>query len=117
MAYNAPVFNRILRAAALCVWLSVPLSAFADKATVLVLPFENQTGESTVDWLGEGLAELTAERLQAEPGLHVFSRDERLSLLRKSGIPSTVSVSRATVIQLGWDVGADIVVLGTMSGR
>jgi tetratricopeptide (TPR) repeat protein/TolB-like protein len=123
MAYNAPVINRILRAVAPGVWLVVfllafagPIAAFAEDTTVLVFPFENQTDESGVDWLGEGIAELMNERLGAEASLHVFTRDERLALFRKAGIPRRAAITRASAIQLGWDAGADIVVLGTMSG-
>jgi TolB-like protein len=104
-----------LTAAALAACFA-PASAQAAQRTVLVLPFENQTGNPGVDWLGEGVADLTIERLEAEPALYTFSRDERVAAYRKAGIPAKVVVSRATAIRLGWESGADVVIVGVLSG-
>ena len=56
------------------------------------------------------------ERLQPEAGIYTFTRDERLAVFEKLGIPETTMVSRATALKLGWDMGADHVVTGTFSG-
>ena len=96
--------------------LAVAVQARADSATVLVFPFENASNDRTLDWIGEGIAELIVERLQPEAGVYIFSRDERLAAFEKLGIPETTLVSRATALKLGWDVGADLVVIGRFSG-
>ncbi|HEX4998052.1 MAG TPA: tetratricopeptide repeat protein [Terriglobia bacterium] len=111
------MFNRIFRAAALAVWLMAPVAAMAGNVTVLVLPFENETGDPNLDWLGEGFADMMVDGLKDDPGVHVFTRDERLEAFKKAGIPPTVNVSRATAIHLGWEIGADVVILGAMSGK
>jgi tetratricopeptide (TPR) repeat protein/TolB-like protein len=85
-------------------------------STVLVFPFENAANDRTLDWLGEGISELMIERLQSEPGLYAFSREERLTAFEKLGIPETTQLSRATSLKLGWDLGADRIVTGTFSG-
>src|SRR6266481_5334931 len=82
----------------------------------MVFPFENATNDRTLDWLSEGISELMIERLQSEPGVYTFSREERLAIFEKLGIPETTMVSRATSLKLGWDLGADRVVTGTFSG-
>jgi Flp pilus assembly protein TadD/TolB-like protein len=86
------------------------------KTTVLINPFENQTGDRTLDWIGEGIAITVGERLDALPQLYVFGLDERAAEYERLGIPETVSVSRATAIRLAWDMGADILVTGWISG-
>jgi TolB-like protein len=93
-----------------------PVQARADSTTVLVFPFENASNDRTLDWIGEGVAELIIERLQPEAGLYIFPREERLAAFEKLGIPETTLVSRATALKLGWDVGADVVVTGRFSG-
>ncbi len=88
----------------------------ADSSTVLVFPFENLSSDRTLDWIGEGIAELIIQRLQPEPGVYVFSHEERIAAYEKPGIPETAMVSRATAIKLGWDAAADNIVTGRFSG-
>ena len=86
------------------------------KTTVLINPFENQTGDRTLDWIGEGIATIVGERLGAQPEFYVFGLDERVAEYERLGIPETIFVSRATAIRLAWDMGADILVTGWISG-
>ena len=88
----------------------------AQKTTVLIPSFENQTGDRTLDWIGEGVALALEERLAAQPELYIFGLDERLAEYERLGIPETVSVSRATAIRIAWDMGADVLVSGWISG-
>jgi tetratricopeptide (TPR) repeat protein/TolB-like protein len=90
--------------------------ARAQTSTVLVFPFENLSNDRSLDWISEGIAELIIERLQTEPGVTMFSREERLAWFDRLGIPETAMVSRATALKLGWDTGADSVVMGRFSG-
>lgn len=83
---------------------------------MLVFPFENLSNDRTLDWIGEGIAELIIARLQPEPGVYVFSRDERLAEYEKLSIPETAVLSRATALKLGLDNGADMVITGSFSG-
>src|SRR5262245_50968775 len=96
--------------------LAVAAVAHAQTHTVLVFPFENVSSDRSLDWLGEGIAELFFERLQFEPGTYVFSREERLSAYEKLGIPESSVLSRATQLKLAWEIGADKIILGQFSG-
>jgi len=96
--------------------LAVTGRASADSSTVLVFPFENLSTDRTLDWIGEGIAELIVERLQPEPGVYVCTREERLTGYEKLGIPETTMVSRATALRFGWDTGADNIIAGSFSG-
>jgi tetratricopeptide (TPR) repeat protein/TolB-like protein len=91
-------------------------AAQADSSTVLVLPFENLSNDRTLDWIGEGIAELIISRLQTEPGVYAYSREERLSVFEKLSLPETAMITRATALKLAWEHGADNVVMGTFSG-
>jgi tetratricopeptide (TPR) repeat protein/TolB-like protein len=96
--------------------LAVAAAARAETRTILVFPFENLSSDRSLDWLGEGIAELFFERLQFEPGTYVFSREERLSAYEKMGIPETSVLSRATQLKLAWEIGADKIIVGRFSG-
>ena len=56
------------------------------------------------------------DRLQPEPGVYVYPREERIAAYEKLSIPETAMVSRATALKLGWDAGADNIVTGSFSG-
>ncbi len=115
--YNDRVLTRIVAAiAACCVALALPPVSLAGPTTVLVFPFDNQTDDRNIDWIGTGLSELVTERLSAEHDLYVFNREERGAAYERMGIPETISVSRATAISLAWDSGADAIVIGKIFG-
>jgi tetratricopeptide (TPR) repeat protein len=107
------IFSAICAAAVI---MSMPTLLSAQRTTVLVNAFENQTGDRTLDWIGEGLSVLLAERLTAQSQLYVFGLDERMAEYDKLAIPDTVTVSRATALKIGWDMGADIIVTGRIAG-
>jgi tetratricopeptide (TPR) repeat protein len=84
----------------------------------VVLPFENASASQRLDWLGEGLEELTIQRLSAA-GEQVYSHAGRAADLERYGLPRTSKFSRATMIRIAEDLDADYVVFGryTASGN
>src|SRR5713101_6573982 len=80
-------------------------------ATLLVFPFENSSRVAKLDWLGEGLADLTIERLGGE-GQFVFPREERLAALDRLGLPASTRYTRATMLKVAEEIDADYVVFG-----
>jgi tetratricopeptide (TPR) repeat protein/TolB-like protein len=115
-----PVFTRIIAVSIVCLaalfGLAMPLSARTSPESVLVFAFENQTDDRNIDWIGAGLSEFVVERLTAERDLYVFNRDERTTAYGRMGIPESVAVTRATAMSIGWDTGADFVVIGRIYG-
>ena len=95
---------------------AVPLMASPPPQLVLVFAFENQTDDRNLDWIGTGLSELVTERFTAERSLYVFNRDERSAAYERMGIPESLAVTRATAMSIGWDTGADFIVIGRIYG-
>jgi tetratricopeptide (TPR) repeat protein len=81
------------------------------KGIVLVFPFDNGSRNASLEWLGEGLAEITVERLE-DRRVSVLSRQERLSALEKMGLPATAEFSHATMIKVAAEADADDVIFG-----
>src|SRR5258707_14169653 len=80
----------------------------------LVFPFENDGAGPRLDWLCEGLEELTIQRLTAA-GQKVYTHAGRTSELDRYGLPSAARFSHATMLRIGADLDADFVVFGKFS--
>jgi tetratricopeptide (TPR) repeat protein len=77
----------------------------------VVLSFEGAGAPAKLDWLGEGLEELTIERLTAA-GEQVYSHAGRASELERYGLPTGSTFSRATMLRVAEDLDADYVIYG-----
>jgi len=86
-------------------------SAEARSETLLIFPFENESRMANLDWLGEGLFELTAERIE-DRGVNVLSREDRVATLERMGLPDSARFSHATIIKIAAEADADVVVYG-----
>ena len=78
---------------------------------LLVLPFENHTGQASLDWIGEAFPEIFNRRL-ASAGFLPISRTDRLYALDHLGLPEHFQPSRASAIRLAQVLDADYVVTG-----
>ena len=86
-------------------------AAAPQQGIYLVFPFENAGASPRTDWLGEGLEQLTIQRLSAA-GQQVYSHAGRLAELEQYGLPRSSKLSRATMLHFAEDLGADFVVFG-----
>jgi tetratricopeptide (TPR) repeat protein len=80
----------------------------------LVFPFENAGASPRLDWIGEGLEELTIQKLSAA-GQQVYSHDGRLDEMDRAGLPANAKLSRATMLHIAQDLDADYVVFGNFT--
>src|SRR6202047_4022901 len=80
----------------------------------LVFPFENAGSSPRLDWLGEGLEELTIQYLSAA-GKQVYSHAGRAGELERYGLPSSPKLSRATMLRIAQDLDADFVIFGSFT--
>jgi tetratricopeptide (TPR) repeat protein len=86
----------------------------ASHGIYLVFPFENAGASSRLDWLSEGLEELTIQALSGA-GEQVYSHSGRLGELERYGIPATAKLSRATMLHVAQDLDADFVIFGSFN--
>jgi tetratricopeptide (TPR) repeat protein len=92
--------------------LPFPQTAAIDR--ILVMPFENPTGEGRLHWLREGAAVLLGDDLRV-CGATPIGRDERIKAFERLGVPASATLSEATVIKLGQLLGASSVVIGSVA--
>jgi len=88
----------------------------ASQGIFLVFPFENDGANARLDWLCEGLEELTIQRLSAA-GQKVFTHAGRTAELDRYGLPYNAQFSHATMLRIGADLDADFVVFGKFSSE
>jgi tetratricopeptide (TPR) repeat protein len=86
-------------------------SEASQQGIYLVFPFENAGASPRLDWLGEGLEELTIQRLSAA-GQQVYSHTGRTGELDRSGLPPTAKLSRASMLRIAQSMDADFVIFG-----
>jgi tetratricopeptide (TPR) repeat protein len=118
-------FFRGYRTAAAAAALSVSMCASAAQAPtnaedvanaghgriLLVLPFDNHTGQPSLDWIREAVPEVLGQRF-ASAGFAPMSRADRLYALDHLGLPAGFQPSRASALKLAQTLDADSIVVG-----
>ena len=89
---------------------------FSQGGVYLVFPFENAGASPRLDWIGEGLEELTIQKLSAA-GQQVYSHDGRLDEMDRDGFPPNAKLSRATMLHIAQEMDADFVVFGNFGSN
>ncbi|MFP5229609.1 MAG: tetratricopeptide repeat protein [Acidobacteriota bacterium] len=78
---------------------------------VLVLPFENRTGDKALDWIGSAFPDVLNRRLNSA-GFLTIGRGDRLYAFDHLGLPLNLEPTRATAIRIAQTLDADYVVFG-----
>ena len=117
--------RRTLRNTLLCVALSscltphAPAQSSSDAPTretggrlVLVLPFDNRSGQANLSWIGDSFPDTLNQRLTSA-GFLTITRDDRLFALDHLGLPADFKPTRATTIRMAQTLDADYVVVGS----
>ena len=81
---------------------------------MLVLPFDNRTGQPNLEWMREAAAELITTRLAAA-GFASITRTDRIYAFDHLGLPQNFQPSRASAIRVARILDADAVVVGSYS--
>ncbi|MGD0294504.1 MAG: tetratricopeptide repeat protein [Terracidiphilus sp.] len=79
---------------------------------LLVLPFDNRTGQPSLEWIREASAEILSSRL-ASAGFAPLSRADRIYALDHLGLPQGFHPSRASSIKLAETLDADSIIVGS----
>jgi Tfp pilus assembly protein PilF/TolB-like protein len=111
----AGIVLSLLLLAALAVPLPSPAQQQPDPVRVsrllLIIPFENTSNTTGIDWIGEAFPEVLSSRLSSS-GLFVMDREDRLNAFDRLGIPAGAKPSRATLYQVAQQLDADYVLMG-----
>jgi tetratricopeptide (TPR) repeat protein len=79
---------------------------------LLVLPFENRTGQPSLEWIREAAPEILGRRF-VSAGFAPMNRTDRLYALDHLGLPQNFQPSRATSLKLAQTLDADSIVVGS----
>jgi Flp pilus assembly protein TadD len=79
---------------------------------VLVLPFENRSGNASLDWIGNSFPDTMDKRLNSA-GFLTISHDDRVFALTHLGLPANFRPSRATTIRIAQQLDANYVIIGS----
>jgi tetratricopeptide (TPR) repeat protein len=78
---------------------------------LLVLPFDNRTGQPSLEWIREAAPEILGSRFSSA-GFAPMSRADRLYALDHLGLPQGFQPSRASSLKLAQTLDADSIVVG-----
>ncbi len=81
---------------------------------LLVLPFDNRSGQPSLEWVREAAPEILGSRF-ASAGFAPMSRADRLYALDHLGMPQGFHPSRATALKLAQTLDADSIVVGSFT--
>jgi len=79
---------------------------------LLVLPFDNRSGQPNLEWVREAAPEILGSRFTSA-GFAPMSREDRLYALDHLGLPQGFHPSRATAVKLAQTLDADSIVVGS----
>jgi Flp pilus assembly protein TadD/TolB-like protein len=79
---------------------------------ILVLPFDNRSGQANLVWIGDSFPDTLNQRLSSS-GFLTITRDDRQYALDHLGLPIDFKPSRATTIRIAETLDADFVVVGS----
>jgi TolB-like protein len=79
---------------------------------VLVLPFDNHSGDASLNWIGNSFPNTVNKRL-ASAGFLTISHDDRAFAYDHLGLPVDFRPTRATTIRLAQQLGANYVIFGS----
>lgn len=109
--YRLSMIKQAILACGLLLVSSLAVEA-ASTDTIVTMPFENLSGRTEYNWVGESFAAALAD-LFDKPGLVAIRPDERNVAYKQEGLPPTAILTRATMIKIAERAGASLVVMGT----
>lgn len=81
---------------------------------VLVMPFDNRSGEANLNWISDSFPDTLNQRLSSA-GFLAISHDDFQYALDHLGLPANFRPTRATTIQIARTLDANYVIIGNFS--
>jgi TolB-like protein/Flp pilus assembly protein TadD len=91
-----------------------PQAAAPGQGVVLVLPFENRSGQPNLNWIADSFPDTLNQRLSSA-GFLTITRDDRLYALDHLGLPTDFKPTRATTIRIAQTLDAGFVIVGSFN--
>ena len=107
-----PALVLLALAAVLLVWQLIPRKP-ADRPSLAVFGFKNQTGDKSYDYLQEAIPNLLITSLEQSGRFRVTSWERLNDLLRQSGRPQTAALDEETEFDLCRRDNIEIAVIGS----
>jgi tetratricopeptide (TPR) repeat protein len=79
---------------------------------VMVLPFDNRSGDPSLNWIGDSFPDTLNKRLTSA-GFLTISHDDRVYAYDHLGLPTDLQPSRATTIRIAQQLDANFVIIGS----
>jgi tetratricopeptide (TPR) repeat protein len=79
---------------------------------VLVLPFDNHSGNASLNWIGDSFPDTLNKRLNSA-GFLTISHDDRQFAYEHLGLPADFQPTRATTIRIAEQLDANYVIVGS----
>ena len=115
MRFPTKFFALVLALVAIFACSPAAFAQAADNAggrVVLVLPFDNHSGNTTLNWIGDSLPDTLNKRLTSA-GFLTISHDDRQFAYDHLGLPADFRPTRATTIRIADQLDANYVILGS----
>ena len=96
-----------------------PLVATTDlgAGSVAILPFTNNTGADSLDWLGPGVSDILTSNLAQLSGMEVVSPQRLFDLLREEGREETERIPDQFALDIAARSGARLLARGSVLGQ
>jgi len=96
-----------------------PLVATTDlgAGSVAILPFTNNTGADSLDWLGPGVSDILTSNLAQLSGMEVVSPQRLFDLLREEGREETERIPDQFALDIAARSGARLMARGSVLGQ
>lgn len=107
----------LLLCSAACLHAQSPASQDASapgQRVVLVLPFENRSGQPNLNWMADSFPDTLNQRLTSA-GFLTITRDDRVYALDHLGLPTDFKPTRATTIRIAQTLDAGFVIVGSFT--
>jgi len=89
----------------------------AEKRSIAVLTFENQTGDQNLTWLCQGITDMLIRDLSQSRFLKVITLQRMLDIFKNLGIQSPGDVDYKIVSSIGKEAQVEAVIKGSFSGE
>jgi tetratricopeptide (TPR) repeat protein/TolB-like protein len=87
------------------------------RISIAVLPFENQTGDTTLNWFGKGISSLMTNGLGSSHELAVYDDQSLFEMMEGMDLVNTAGISRTQAREIAGKARAESYISGSYQGR